>query len=103
MKIMGLHVTGSQSSAVICDNGLINAAAAEERFDRIKQSRAFPKSAIRYCLKEAGLNSLEDLDFVAISWNPAENMRNINLTGFTLNQLNRLAPQSAWENAPKQD
>jgi len=56
-KILGLHVHGSQSSACIIDDVEVVAGAAEERFNRIKQSRAFPNQAIAYCLKQCGLSN----------------------------------------------
>lgn len=83
MRILGLHVhTGQTAAALTCD-GVVQVAGAEERFDRIKQSRAFPKKAINFCLNQGGMESLDQLDGIAISWNPAENMRHINLSGFT--------------------
>lgn len=83
MNILGLHVNGSQSSAALLQNGLITAAAAEERFTRVKQSRAFPRKAIDYCLNYAGLTDIAELDAIAVSWNPSENMRHINNSGHT--------------------
>ncbi len=83
MKILGLHVTGGQSSAALLVDGQVVAAVSEERLNRIKQSRSFPRKAIAYCLQEAGLERPDELDTIAVSWNPACNMRNINLSGFT--------------------
>lgn len=91
MNILGLHINTGQTSAALLIDGVVQAAAAEERFDRIKQSRAFPRKAIRYCLEQAGLDNLDQLDGIAVSWNPAENMRNINLSGFT--QWRRYDPE----------
>ena len=34
-------------------------------------------------MNSVGINSLAELDAIAISWNPAVNMANINLSGFT--------------------
>ncbi|MDD5681584.1 MAG: carbamoyltransferase N-terminal domain-containing protein, partial [Candidatus Omnitrophica bacterium] len=83
MKILGLHINAGQSAAALLENGEVRYAATEERFDRIKRSRAFPREAIKFCLKEAGVEHIEKLDGIAVSWNPAENMRHINLSGFT--------------------
>lgn len=83
MKLLGLHVNGGQSSAALMIDGDIAAAAAEERFTRVKQSRAFPRKAIDFCLSHAGLGDLAELDGIAVSWNPAENMRHINNSGYT--------------------
>ncbi|OPY62544.1 MAG: Decarbamoylnovobiocin carbamoyltransferase [Pelotomaculum sp. PtaU1.Bin065] len=91
MKIIGLHVHAGQSAACLCEKGSIVAGAAEERFNRIKQSRAFPNNSIQFCLKKAGVSTLEELDGIAVSWNPANNMKNINLSGFT--QWRRYDPE----------
>ena len=45
------------------------AAVEEERFNRVKYAAGFPAQAIRYCLKEAGLE-LKDIDHVAVPRNP---------------------------------
>ena len=83
MKLLGLHVNTGQTAAALLIDGEICHAAAEERFNRIKHSRDFPKKAIEFCLAQAGLNNPGELDGIAVSWNPAENMRHINLSGFT--------------------
>ena len=44
-------------------------AVAEERLDRIKQSRVWPTLAIEECLSKAGY-TWDDIDEVAIGWNP---------------------------------
>jgi carbamoyltransferase len=91
MGILGLHINAGQTAASLLENGQFVCAAAEERFVRIKQSRAFPKEAIKYCLKQSAARELQKLQGIAISWNPAENMRNINLSGFT--QWRRYDPE----------
>jgi len=55
------------AAAAIVANGRIIAAAEEERFVRIKHVTGLPVSAIRYCLKTAGVQ-LRDLDAVAVPW-----------------------------------
>jgi len=52
---------GHDAAAALLINGVLVAAAAEERFDRQKHSARFPVHAISYCLSEAGL-SLEHID-----------------------------------------
>jgi carbamoyltransferase len=51
-------------------DGEIVAAIPEERLDRVKQSRIFPRRAIESCLSAAGL-SIADIDEIAVGWNPA--------------------------------
>lgn len=83
MKILGLHINGSQSSAVVFENNEIVFGVAQERINRIKQSKDFPIDAIKQCLEYLDLESIDQLDEIAISWNPALNMKNINMSGFT--------------------
>src|SRR5579872_818819 len=51
---------GHDAAAALVVDGMLVAAAAEERFDRQKHSAQFPIQAIRYCLSQAGLK-VEDL------------------------------------------
>jgi carbamoyltransferase len=91
MNLLGIHINTGQTSAALLKDGQVAFAVAEERFDRIKLSRAFPRQSIKFCLAQAGIPRMEDLDGIAISWNPAENMRHINLSGFT--QWRRYDPE----------
>lgn len=63
MKVLGLSALYHDSAAALIDDGVIVAAAQEERFTRKKHDAGFPKQAIAYCLAEAGCR-LEDIDFV---------------------------------------
>ncbi|HYK17274.1 MAG TPA: carbamoyltransferase C-terminal domain-containing protein [Bryobacteraceae bacterium] len=55
---------GFDAAAALVVNGVVVAAAAEERFNRQKQTGDFPAQAIGYCLKQAGL-ALADVDEIA--------------------------------------
>ncbi|ARN74314.1 carbamoyltransferase [Oceanicoccus sagamiensis] len=61
--ILGISAFYHDSAAALIDNGVILAAAQEERFSRIKHDPAFPEQAIRFCLDQAGL-SLQQVDAV---------------------------------------
>jgi carbamoyltransferase len=63
MKILGISALYHDSAAAIVEDGEIIAAAQEERFTRKKHDESFPKEAIKFCLKEAGV-SLNDLDAI---------------------------------------
>ena len=63
MRILGISALYHDSAAAIVDDGRIVAAAQEERFTRKKHDARFPKSAIAYCLGEAGCR-LSDIDQV---------------------------------------
>jgi carbamoyltransferase len=55
---------GFDAAAALVVDGVVVAAAGEERFNRCKQSGDFPAQAIAYCLQEAGL-SIGDVDEIA--------------------------------------
>ena len=62
--VLGLSCYYHDSCAVLLRDGVIVAAAQEERFDRKRYSPAFPIQAVNYCLQEAGI-TVYDLDEVA--------------------------------------
>ena len=63
--ILGISALYHDSAACLIKGEAIIAAAQEERFTRKKHDAAFPKEAIKYCLKEAGitLDEVEHLGF----------------------------------------
>jgi carbamoyltransferase len=69
MNILGINAYHGNASAAIVSEGRLVAAVEEERFNRVKYAAGFPVQAIRYCLKEAGLE-LKDIDHVAVPRNP---------------------------------
>ena len=64
MKILGISAFYHDSAAALIDDGVILAAAQEERFTRKKHDSGFPKNAVEYCLGVAG-RSLDNIDYVA--------------------------------------
>jgi carbamoyltransferase len=66
MVILGLNAFHADSSAALVKDGVLVAAAEEERFRRIKHWAGFPSQSIAYCLCEAGLR-LGDVDHVAVN------------------------------------
>jgi carbamoyltransferase len=64
MRILGVSAFYHDSAAALIENGRIIAAAQEERFSRKKADARFPRSAVAYCLSEAGIK-LDDVDHVA--------------------------------------
>ncbi len=64
--ILGINAYHGDSSACLVKDGVLIAAAEEERFRRIKHWAGFPSESIRYCLDEAGI-SLSDVANVAIN------------------------------------
>jgi carbamoyltransferase len=53
--ILGISAFYHDSAAVLIVDGKIVAAAQEERFTRKKHDSSFPKQAIEFCLKQAGI------------------------------------------------
>jgi len=63
MNILGISAYYHDSAATLLQNGLIVAAAQEERFTRKKHDAGFPKNALRYCL-QAGNIRVADIDSI---------------------------------------
>ncbi len=64
IHILGISAYYHDSAACLIRDGEIIAAAQEERFTRKKHDHRFPRNAVAYCLKEAGLKP-QELDYVA--------------------------------------
>jgi len=62
--ILGISAYYHDSAAALLRDGDIVAAAQEERFTRKKHDAGFPKHAVEFCLRTAGID-VRDLDFVA--------------------------------------
>ena len=59
MYILGVSAFYHDSAACLIHAGRIVAAAQEERFSRKKHDARFPRHAIQYCLREAGIAPAE--------------------------------------------
>ena len=70
-SILGISAFYHDSAAALVVDGNIIAAAQEERFTRIKHDHEFPKHAVDYCLREAGLTP-EQLDHVVFYDKPLQ-------------------------------
>ena len=64
MLVLGISAFYHDSAAALVRDGRIVAAAQEERFSRRKHDARFPRNAIEYCLREAGI-ALGDVERVA--------------------------------------
>jgi carbamoyltransferase len=67
--ILGISAYYHDSAAALLRNGVIVAAAQEERFTRLKHDPGFPRNAIAYCLSEAQIG-VEALDHVVFYEKP---------------------------------
>jgi len=78
MYILGINMSCLDTSACISDNGRIKFAIREERLTRNKKTKDFPIRSIKACLEYTGIK-LEDVDAIAISWDPAINLERLNM------------------------
>jgi carbamoyltransferase len=62
MRVLGISAFYHDSAAALLSDGEIVAAAQEERFTRKKHDPGYPREAIAFCLREAGI-SLKDVDY----------------------------------------
>lgn len=69
MYILGISCFYHESAVCLIKDGLVVAASAEERFSRKKHDSEFPKLAIDFCLKKAGIK-MKDLDYVVFYEKP---------------------------------
>src|SRR5690349_1369288 len=78
MYTLGINAAYHDSAACLVQDGIVLAAAEEERFNRVKHGKRpvpftaweLPYHAIDYCLAEAGIR-LADVDHVAYSYDPS--------------------------------
>jgi len=64
MHILGISAHYHDSAAALVTDGDIVAAAQEERFTRKKHDSSFPRHAVDYCLRQAGIQ-LADVAYIA--------------------------------------
>ena len=69
MYILGISCYYHDSSATLLKDGIIVAAAEEERFTRKKHDTSFPNNAIKYCLESQGI-TIQDIDHVGFYEKP---------------------------------
>ncbi len=71
--VLGLAHNMVSSSAALTLGARVVAGAAEERFSRVKHSRAFPSLAVRFCL-DAAKADVSRLSAVAVSADPGQDL-----------------------------
>src|SRR5262245_60466864 len=67
--LLGICCNIHEASAALVKNGVLIAAAEEERFSRRKHDNSFPAGAIAYCLQEAGI-TMSDVSHAGFYWQP---------------------------------
>jgi carbamoyltransferase len=64
MTVLGISCFYHDAAAALVRDGIVVAAAQEERFTRVKHDPRFPRHAVAYCLGEAGI-TMAGVDAVA--------------------------------------
>jgi carbamoyltransferase len=73
LNIIGISALYHDSACCIIQDGVLKAAAQEERFTRIKHDPAMPYHSLMYCLEAAGI-TIADVDCVAYYENPEKKL-----------------------------
>jgi carbamoyltransferase len=69
MNILGISCYYHDAAAALLRDGVLVAAAQEERFSRIKNDPSFPLRAIQFCLATGGIKP-QDVDYVVLHEKP---------------------------------
>jgi len=75
MNILGINQVPNMiswqhdSAAALVQDGKIIATVEEERFNRLRHARGYPKLSVEYCLKEGGI-TMKDVDVIAVAYDP---------------------------------
>jgi len=73
MNIIGISAFFHDSACCLLTDGVLKAAAEEERFTRIKADPGIPRHAFRYCLEAGGLD-IADIDCIAYYEDPRKKL-----------------------------
>jgi len=79
MYILGISCFYHDAAVALLKDGELVAAAEEERFSRRKHDYGFPKGAIDFCLRQAGIRA-QDLDYVVFYEKPLVKFERILMT-----------------------
>ncbi len=79
MYILGISCYYHDAAAALLHDGMLVAAAEEERFSRKKHDYGFPQNAINFCLEQAGITA-QDLDYVVFYEKPLLKFERILMT-----------------------
>ena len=82
MYILGVSCFYHDSAAALIEDGMLVAAAEEERFSRKKHDYGFPSAAIDFCLRKAGISGA-DLDYAVFYDKPLVKFERILMTALT--------------------
>ena len=89
MNILGISCFYHDAAACLMKDGIVVAAAEEERFTRKKHDISFPINAISYCLQEGNI-SIDQVDYIAFYEKPLLKFERL------LSQHLEMFPRSFW-------
>ena len=89
MRILGISCYFHDAAAVLLEDGVLVAAAEEERYTRKKHDFEFPENAIRYCLDQGDISGKE-LDYAVFFEKPFNKFDRLLRTAF------QGFPQTYW-------
>ena len=69
ITVLGISAQSHDSAAALVRDGVVIAAASEERFSRLKHDASIPVRATRWCLEHAGI-TMDDVDHVVFYEKP---------------------------------
>src|SRR3989338_5312459 len=100
MYVLGISCFFHDSSAALLKDGIIVAAAEEERFTRKKHDNTFPINAINYCLKSQNI-TINEISYIGIYEKPLlkfERLLSQHLECFPLSFKTFISSIPAWFN-----
>ena len=71
VRVLGLVCNTHDSGVALVRDGLIEAVLEEERFNRVKRTKAFPDLALQSAIADFGL-TLRDIDAIVTPWDEAK-------------------------------
>ncbi len=77
--VLGINAYFHDSAAALVAGGQVIAAAAEERFTRVKHDSGLPLKAVAFCLAQAGVG-IEDVDHVVFYEKPIRKFERLMVT-----------------------
>ncbi len=100
MYILGISCFYHDSSASLVKDGVVVAAAQEERFTRKKHDTSFPTKAVEFCLKSQNI-TIEDVDYIAFYEKPMlkfERLLHQHVSEFPKSMKTFLGSMPSWFN-----
>lgn len=93
LKILGITTKSHDTGIAVLDDGVPALVLEEERFNRVKHTKAFPELAVEECFGRQGFD-IRDFDAITIPWNMRQLRRMVfrNVTAEMPQSLNLLRP-----------